>query len=29
MTFPALSLRQSMAAFTAAAYGEELTFEHK
>jgi len=29
MTFPALSLRQAIAAFTAAAYGEELTFEHK
>jgi uncharacterized protein (DUF362 family) len=29
MTFPAMSLRQAIAAFTAAAYGEALTFEHK
>jgi uncharacterized protein (DUF362 family) len=29
MTFPAMSLRQAIAAFTAAAYGEELTFEHQ
>jgi uncharacterized protein (DUF362 family) len=28
MTFPALSLREAIAAFTAAAYGERLTFEH-
>src|SRR5438067_13119568 len=28
MTFPALSLRQGIEAFTTAAYGERLTFEH-
>src|SRR5437773_2755006 len=28
MKFPALSLRQAIEAFTAAAYGEALTFEH-
>src|SRR5919108_668890 len=28
MEFPALSLRQGIEAFTAAAYGERLTFEH-
>ncbi len=28
MTFPALGLRQAIEAFTAAAYGERLTFEH-
>src|SRR5919198_501392 len=28
MTFPVLSLRQAIEAFTAAAYGERLTFEH-
>jgi uncharacterized protein (DUF362 family) len=28
MKFPALSLRQAIEAFTAAAYGERLTFEH-
>jgi uncharacterized protein (DUF362 family) len=27
--FPAMSLRQAISAFTAAAYGERLTFEHK
>lgn len=29
MTFPGLSLRQAIEAFTTAAYGERLTFEHK
>ena len=29
MTFPGLSLRQAIEAFTSAAYGEPLTFEHK
>jgi uncharacterized protein (DUF362 family) len=29
MEFPALSLRQAIEAFTLAAYGERLTFEHK
>ncbi len=28
MKFPALSLRQAIEAFTAAAYGQQLTFEH-
>jgi uncharacterized protein (DUF362 family) len=28
MTFPAMSLREAIEAFTAAAYGERLTFEH-
>jgi uncharacterized protein (DUF362 family) len=28
MRFPALSLRQAIEAFTEAAYGERLTFEH-
>jgi hypothetical protein len=28
MNFPALSLRQATEAFTQAAYGEKLTFEH-
>ena len=28
MEFPALSLREAIEAFTAAAYGERLTFEH-
>lgn len=28
MTFPALGLKQAIEAFTAAAYGERLTFEH-
>ena len=27
--FPALTLRQAIEAFTAAAYGERLTFEHE
>jgi len=29
MTFPGLSLRQAIEAFTSAAYGERLTFEHE
>ena len=28
MTFPAMNLREAIEAFTAAAYGERLTFEH-
>jgi hypothetical protein len=28
MSFPALGLRQAIEAFTEAAYGERLTFEH-
>jgi uncharacterized protein (DUF362 family) len=28
MTFPAMSLQDAIGAFTAAAYGERLTFEH-
>jgi uncharacterized protein (DUF362 family) len=29
MEFPGLSLRQAIEAFTSAAYGERLTFEHQ
>jgi hypothetical protein len=28
MAFPALSLKEAIAAFTEAAYGERLSFEH-